>query len=86
MSNMNSALSTWQLVIMAVVPVTALVGWIVTIFIVAREPRRPYLAAAAPAAPTAPAASAGAAGSETAVPAMARASETEPKAKEPVAA
>jgi hypothetical protein len=83
MSNMNSALSTWQLVIMAVVPVTALVGWIVTIFIVAREPRRPYLAAAAPAAP---AASAGAAGSETAVPAMARASETEPKAKEPVAA
>jgi hypothetical protein len=86
MSNMNSALSTWQLVIMAVVPLTALVGWIVTIFIVAREPRRPYVAAAAPAAPAAPAASAGAAASGTAVPAIARASETEPRTKEPVAA
>jgi hypothetical protein len=83
MSNMNSALSTWQLVIMAVVPLTALVGWIVTIFIVAREPRRPYVAAAAPAAP---AASAGAAASGTAVPAIARASETEPRVEEPVAA
>jgi len=80
---MNSALSTWQLVIMAVVPLTALVGWVVTIFIVAREPRRPYVAAAAPAAP---AASAGTAASGTAVPAMAGASETEPRTKEPVAA
>jgi hypothetical protein len=83
MSNVNSALSTWQLVIMAVVPVTALVGWIVTIFIVARDPGRPEVAAAAPAAP---AASAGTAGSGTARPATAGARETEPKAPEPVAA
>jgi hypothetical protein len=39
MSNVNSALSVWQLVIMAIVPLAALCGWIITIFIVAREPR-----------------------------------------------
>ena len=39
MSNVNSALSVWQLVIMAVVPLAALCGWIITIFMVAREPR-----------------------------------------------
>jgi len=50
---MNSVLSTWQLVIMAVVPLTALIGWIVTIFVVAREPRRPEAAAAVPAVPVA---------------------------------
>jgi hypothetical protein len=77
MSNVNSALAIWQLVIMAVVPVTALVGWIVTIFVVAREPRQPEVAAVV-------ALSAGATGSETAGPASAR--ETEPKAKEPLAA
>jgi hypothetical protein len=38
---MNSALSVWQLVIIAVVPLAALCGWIITIFIVAREPRAP---------------------------------------------
>jgi hypothetical protein len=51
MSNMNSALTAWQLTIMAVVPVLALVGWIVTIFIVAREPARPEVPAARPASP-----------------------------------
>jgi hypothetical protein len=41
MSDMNSALSVWQLVIIAVVPLAALCGWIITVFIVAREPRAP---------------------------------------------
>jgi hypothetical protein len=39
MSNVNSVLSVWQLVIMAVVPVAALSGWLIVIFMVAREPR-----------------------------------------------
>jgi hypothetical protein len=39
MSDVNSALSVWQLVIMAVVPLAALCGWIITVFVVAREPR-----------------------------------------------
>jgi hypothetical protein len=38
---MNSALSVWQLVIIAVVPLAALCGWIITVFMVAREPRAP---------------------------------------------
>jgi len=49
MSNVNSALSVWQLVIMAVVPLAALCGWIITIFMVAREPRAPAAVAALPA-------------------------------------
>jgi hypothetical protein len=53
MSDMNSALSVWQLVIIAVIPLAALCGWIITVFIVAREPRAPAAAAAAPAAETA---------------------------------
>jgi hypothetical protein len=52
MSNVNSALSVWQLTIMAVVPVMALTGWLIAIFIAAREPARPEVPAAArPAAP-----------------------------------
>jgi hypothetical protein len=51
MSNVNSALSVWQLTIMAVVPVMALVGWLIAIFIAAREPARPEVTAARPAAP-----------------------------------
>jgi hypothetical protein len=37
--NPNSALSAWQLAIMAVVPVAALVVWLIAIFLAAREPR-----------------------------------------------
>jgi cytoskeletal protein RodZ len=46
MSDMNSVLSVWQLVIMAVIPVAALAGWIIAVFMVAREPR-PQAASAA---------------------------------------
>ena len=51
MSNVNSALSVWQLVIMAIVPLGALCGWIITIFIVAREPRADAAAPVSSAAP-----------------------------------
>jgi hypothetical protein len=50
---MNSALSVWQLVLIAVVPLAALCGWIITIFIVAREPRAPAATSAWPALPAA---------------------------------
>jgi|HubBroStandDraft_5_1064220.scaffolds.fasta_scaffold507749_1 hypothetical protein len=49
--DMNSALSVWQLVIIAIVPLAALCGWIITVFIVAREPRAPAAVAALSAAP-----------------------------------
>jgi len=49
--DMNSALSVWQLVIIAVVPLAALCGWIITVFMVAREPRAPAATAASSAAP-----------------------------------
>jgi hypothetical protein len=75
---MNTTLSTWQLVIMAVVPLTALIGWIVAIFIAAREPSRPQAAAAVPAFPVLAALS-GPAGPVAA-------GESEPRAEEPVAA
>jgi membrane protein implicated in regulation of membrane protease activity len=42
----NSALSAWQLAIVAVVPLAALVAWLTAIFLAAREPRRHDLAAA----------------------------------------
>ena len=65
MSNVNSALSVWQLVIMAVVPLAALCGWLITIFVVAREPREhAAVAAVSPAAPTAETASATAGGQD----------------------
>ena len=45
----NSALSAWQLAIMAVVPVAALVTWLSAIFLAARGPRgRAQASAAAP--------------------------------------
>ena len=34
----NSALSAWQLTIMAVVPVMLLVAWLIAIYVAAREP------------------------------------------------
>jgi hypothetical protein len=55
MSNVNSALSVWQLVIMAVVPLAALCGWIITIFMVAREPRAHAALPASSALPALPA-------------------------------
>jgi hypothetical protein len=61
MSNVNSALSVWQLVIMAVIPLAALCGWIITIFMVAREPRAQatvVVSSALPASSVSPAASA----------------------------
>ena len=42
----NSALSVWQLTIMAVVPVVLLFGWLIAIFVVSREPGRQNLVAA----------------------------------------
>ena len=48
--NPNSALSVWQLAVMAVVPVVALAAWLTAIFLAAREPRgRAQAAAASPA-------------------------------------
>jgi hypothetical protein len=44
----NTALSAWELAIMAVVPVTALAGWLAAIFLAAREPRRDLAAAISP--------------------------------------
>ncbi len=44
--NPNSALSVWQLTIMAVVPVALLFGWLIAIFVASREPARQNLAAA----------------------------------------
>jgi hypothetical protein len=54
MSDMNSALSVWQLVIIIVVPLAALCGWIITVFMVAREPRAHAEPAASSAAPDSP--------------------------------
>jgi len=42
----NSALSIWQLTIMAVIPVALLFGWLIAIFVASREPGRPNLAVA----------------------------------------
>ena len=58
MSNVNSALSVWQLVIMAVVPLAALCGWVITIFMVAREPRAQAAVAVLPASSASSASSA----------------------------
>jgi len=44
----NTALSAWQLAVMAVVPVTALAVWLIAIFLAAREPRRDRAAAVSP--------------------------------------
>jgi hypothetical protein len=45
--NPNSALSAWQLAVMAAVPVAALVVWLTAIFLAAREPHGQAQAAAA---------------------------------------
>jgi len=58
MSNVNSVLSVWQLVIMAVVPLAALCGWIIVIFVVAREPRAQAAVVALPGSSALPASSA----------------------------
>jgi hypothetical protein len=49
----NSDLSAWQLTIMAVVIVVALAGWLIAVFLAAREPRRHDGAAAGSAGETA---------------------------------
>jgi len=42
----NSALSAWQLTIMAVVPVVLLFAWLIAIYVASREPGGQDLAAA----------------------------------------
>ena len=52
--NPNSALSAWQLAVMAAVPVAALAVWLTAIFLAARQPRgRAQAVAASPAGTTA---------------------------------
>jgi hypothetical protein len=51
MSDMNSALSGWQLAIIIVIPLALLCGWIITVFMVAREPRAQVEPAASSASP-----------------------------------
>jgi cytoskeletal protein RodZ len=46
MSYPNSALSAWQLAVMAVVAVTALAVWLAAVYLAAREPRPDRSAAA----------------------------------------
>jgi hypothetical protein len=53
--NPNSALSAWQLAIMAILPVAALAVWLSAIFLAAREPRgHAQASAASPAGAAAP--------------------------------
>ena len=47
MSDPNSALSGWQLAIMAVVIVASLAAWLIAIYLADREPRRHERAGAA---------------------------------------
>lgn len=44
----NSALSAWQLAIIAVVPVLALAAWLILVFAADRQPRRRRAAGTAP--------------------------------------
>ena len=44
----NSAVSAWQLAIIAVVPVLALAAWLIAVFVAARQPRRHAAAAITP--------------------------------------
>jgi hypothetical protein len=46
MSDPNSVLSAWQLTLMITVPVVLLFGWLIAVFIAAREPRARDVAAA----------------------------------------
>jgi hypothetical protein len=51
----NNVLSAWQMTLMIAVPLTLLVGWVIAVFIAAREPVAPGIAAAAsPGQTTAP--------------------------------
>ena len=43
----NTVLSAWQLALMAVVAVVTLAGWLIAVFVAAREPGGRNLAAAA---------------------------------------
>ena len=43
----NNALSAWQLALMAVVAMVTLTGWLIAVFVAAREPGGRNLAAAA---------------------------------------
>ena len=44
----NSAVSGWQLALIAVIPVLALAAWLILVFVAAREPRRHGTAAVTP--------------------------------------
>jgi hypothetical protein len=48
MSDPNSALSAWQLAVMAVVPLMALAAWLTAVFLAARQPRPDRAAVALP--------------------------------------
>jgi len=49
----NNVLSAWQMTLMIAVPLAMLVGWVIAVFIAAREPRATDTAAAASPAQTA---------------------------------
>ena len=51
----NNALSAWQLALMAVVAMVTLTGWLIAVFVAAREPGGHNLAVAASPAEAAPA-------------------------------
>jgi len=51
MSYPNNVLSAWQITLMIAVPLMLLVGWVIAVFIAAREPAVPGLAAPAAPAP-----------------------------------
>jgi hypothetical protein len=53
MSYPNNVLSAWQMALMIAVPLAMLIGWIIAIFIAARDPRVTDAAASASAAETA---------------------------------
>jgi hypothetical protein len=51
MSYPNNILSAWQMTLMIAVPLMLLVGWVIAVFIAAREPAVPAIAATAAPAP-----------------------------------
>jgi hypothetical protein len=51
MSYPNNVLSAWQMTLMIAVPLMLLVGWVIAVFVVAREPAVPGIAATASPAP-----------------------------------
>jgi hypothetical protein len=52
----NNVLSAWQMTLMITVPLTLLVGWVIAVFLAARQPAVPGVAAtASPAQTTVPA-------------------------------